>query len=243
MLIRKIKSWCQGRQRRGRLTTSDRRPFYDVAAEYLPGDAEGVILDVGAGDGGFVDQLGLADRYRHVHLLDGNEEAVARLAERFGGATLYRAPGRLDFGDGTVAMVHCSHMIEHLQTTELHGFLREVDRVLTGGGVLVLSTPMMSESFYSDLTHIRPYSYGALLDYLSVETPNQTRQAVSRSYSLAELTFRYGASYPSLDRGWGSEWAFVDLLITVAKCLARVLRIRNYQRTGYTLVLRKSAGD
>jgi len=45
----KYDSWKKLYQSRSIYCTADRRPFYDVAAKYLPSGESGVVVDVGSG--------------------------------------------------------------------------------------------------------------------------------------------------------------------------------------------------
>jgi SAM-dependent methyltransferase len=50
-----------------------------------------------------------------------------------------------------------SHFIEHFTPTDLHRVIdRYLDR-LKVGGELVIATPLMSNNFYDDFDHVRPY--------------------------------------------------------------------------------------
>jgi predicted SAM-dependent methyltransferase len=51
----------------------------------------------------------------------------------------------LRYGDGTVAYVYSSHMIEHLARWQALALLRECRRVLGPGGVVRIATPDLSE--------------------------------------------------------------------------------------------------
>lgn len=56
-----------------------------------------------------------------------------------------------------------SHIIEHFPPRELFGFMdRYLDR-LNVGGHLVIATPLLSNNFYDDFDHVRPYQPLGLL--------------------------------------------------------------------------------
>jgi predicted SAM-dependent methyltransferase len=47
----------------------------------------------------------------------------------------------LPYADGSVDLIYCSHVIEHIEDVHAFRFLREAARVLRPGGVLRISTP------------------------------------------------------------------------------------------------------
>ncbi|KPK87095.1 hypothetical protein AMJ80_12540 [bacterium SM23_31] len=232
----KYNLWKSYKFRRNYCTFS-KRPFYDIAAKYLPSDENGIIVDIGAGEGKFADYLALAEKYNNVFLLDGNNTTVEKLKKKFENAVLYKAPGSLPFEDLTVSYVHCSHLIEHLMPQELYELLREIDRVLSKDGVLVISAPMLWGDFYSNLTHIKPYNPGVFLKYLCGIIEDPSAGVISDSYSVLELVYRYAKT--DLDEGWGSRFFVIDFIIQLTKLLLSILRIKRYTKNGYTMVLKK----
>lgn len=218
--------------------TNERWPFYDVVKPYLPGNRNSIIIDIGAGDGSFARHLRLADTYENLYVIDGNEERVESLGKSFKNAVYAQIPGRLPFDDSTVAFAHCSHMIEHLAPNELYAFLVEIDRVLDLGGVLVVSTPMpVAGQFYNDLSHVKPYFYSVLTKYLCGDNHIRTRPEISTRYTLEKLVYRYSMSH--VGNNWGSSVLAIDILLRGMSKLLAALRVFNYERNGYTIVLSK----
>lgn len=229
--------WRRDLRMRQRYTTTRRDPFYDLAGAYLPGDRDAVVVDVGAGEGDFAARLQLPARYPGLALLDANPASVARLQERLGCGQLYRAPDPLPFADGAVAFLHSSHLIEHLAPADLYALLGEIDRVLAPGGILAISAPLLSPTFYSDLSHLKPYNPEVLRSYLVAPRRQRTRAGVSQQYAVLEQVYRLNSRKPFQELG--SDLAPLDLLIQIARFVLRQLRVRTYTRTGFTLILRK----
>ena len=216
-----------------------RDPFYRVASRYLPTDANETVVDIGAGNGNFARLSSLDKKYRNLVLLDANMSTVQSLKTEFTNVVLYRAPDQLPFESGTVAFVHCSHLIEHLEPREVYKLLEEVDRILAPGGVFVVSAPMLHSEFYSDLSHVRPYNHSVIKRYLCRNVENRSADSVSQSYSVLELVYRYGPA--DLQGILGSSLVVVDLAVRALSKLIKLLGICRYAANGYTLVLRKGA--
>ena len=220
-----------------RLATRSRAPFYVLTERYLPADPGATVVDVGAGHGGFVRQLGLVHRYARCYLLDGSAASVSRLKELGGEALQYTAPDPLPFVDQSVAFIHCSHLVEHLTPENLHALMREWDRVLRPGGVLVISAPLLWERFYGDLTHVRPYHPDVFVKYLGGSEGARSREVIATAYDVLETTYRYDVR-PVLEgiratRPW-LDWP----LLALAK-VCWILGLRRVERSGFTIVLRK----
>ncbi len=219
-----------------RYRTMDRGPFYDIAIPYLPEDADANIVDIGAGDGGFASHLNLYDKYRNVLLLDASKQAVQDINERGLNAILYSAPEKLPFEPGTVDVIHCSHLVEHLTHTELYSFLKELNRVLRNGGTLIISAPLLWTGFYGDLSHIKPYHPGVFVRYLCKQSGQNTAETISQEFAVQKLIYRYIDS--ELDE-WGATNIVFDLVCLLTKRVLGVLGIKKYIRNGFTLVLQK----
>lgn len=229
--------WRRDLRMRQRYATTRRDPFYDLAGTYLPTDPQAIVVDVGAGEGDFAARLNLPARYRRLALLDANPASVARLQERLGCGQAYRAPEQLPFADGAVAFLHTSHLIEHLPPADLYTLVGEMDRVLAPGGILAVSAPLLSPTFYSDLSHLKPYNPEVLHSYLVAPRRQRTRAGVSQQYTVLEQVYRLNSQKPFQELG--SDFAPLDLLIQIGRYALRQLRVRTYTRTGFTLILRK----
>lgn len=233
----KLNSWRTSFAKREAHTGSDRQPFFDLCLEYLPTEVYATVIDIGAGNGSFADQLSLHDKYPNLCLLDGNNDTVGSLRRRFASAVLYTAPSKLPFQDETASFIHTSHLIEHLTHQELYDLLTEIDRVLKPDGVLVISAPLMWADFYDDLSHIKPYSPAIFLNYLCrSSTLNRTRSLIATTYRKELLQYRYTRESTDF---MGSNIAFVDFWIQGARKLLRLLGVARYTRSGFTLILRK----
>ena len=106
----------------------------------LAGVAPGAaILDAGCGNGEFI--LYLQTLGYDVSAVDISTSAVARAREAAPQATCEVASleSGLPFRDGQFAAAWCTEVLEHL--FDVHAALAELNRVLTPGGLLVLTAP------------------------------------------------------------------------------------------------------
>jgi SAM-dependent methyltransferase len=235
---REYETWREFFHFRKHYCDVDRCPFYELAGHYLPGDKEAIIVDIGCGSGDFATYLDLHNKYSNLFFLDGNATTVDELKRQFKNVVLYRAPGTLPFDEGSVAFIHSSHMVEHLQGEDLHRFLEEADRVLSENGILVISTPMLWDSFYGDLTHVRPYNPDVFTNYMCHQGKrSSTLDNMRNRYSRLELAYRYATV--DYDEGYGSKYKLIDFIIYFGKKAFALFGVRRYHKNGFTLILQK----
>lgn len=214
-----------------------RTPYYVLARKYIPEDKDAIIVDLGGGDGGFLRNAGLSQS-PNSYLLDGNAATLKEASKEIKNVLPYQAPDRLPFKDSAVCFIHTSHFVEHLTHLQLHKLLKEIDRVLAFKGVLVISTPLLWQDFYGNLTHIKPYGPEVFHKYLCNSPQQLSMEPISRNYAIAELVYRFAET---TCEQWGGDNAIVDFLTFIARKTVRKLGFRRYLRTGYTLVLEKNA--
>lgn len=216
--------------------TSDRTPFFLVAKKYI--DSQSKILDVGGGDGQFAETIERPD----THMLDGNEESVQLLKQKFTNVTHGKLPFLL-YPNEMFDLIHCSHVVEHLTPHELYDFLKEIDRCLKPGGHLIISAPLLYDSFYNDLSHVKPYNPYIFKKYLSIGDQRcATRPLISKNYIIKEELYRYNYKregtiifYENLSILFRPIIAFHQ----VALKLKQLAGIRRVEKTGFTIVLQK----
>ncbi|XKT75431.1 MAG: methyltransferase domain-containing protein [Patescibacteria group bacterium UBA2103] len=224
-------------KRRNLYLKGGREIFYDLAGEYLPENDDAVVVDVGSGFGVFAKHLGLHDRYKNLHLLDGSKEAFRVVPL----TTLYTIPEKLPFKDESVDFLHASHIVEHLYYEDLHFFMKEVNRTLKNGGVFVVSAPLFWKKFFGNLTHIKPYEPRMFERYLGPEgngpTAGTTLPKIADTFHTERLEYRY-TEHGSVSE-LGSRYFVVDVLMKITQNILWHFGFRRYQKNGYTLVLRK----
>lgn len=239
-VVSKLRLWRKEHALRTRYTHTKREPFFDLVRAYLPDTDSAVIVDIGAGDGLFARYLQLQERYPSLTLLDHNPETVLNLKEKFTNVELYHAPGRLPFVDASVTLIHLSHIVEHLYHEDLHAFLNECDRVLVPGGVLVISTPLLWDRFYDDLSHVKPYNPEVFLHYLTRRKIDASALLIGEGYDQCDLIYRYRVS---AEREWGSVYVPIEVLMRAISLFVSALGFRKYIRNGYTLIVRKRSSQ
>ena len=121
----------------------------------------GPVLDVGCGRGVFLDLLRSAGI--QAVGIDHSQESVAACRQR--GFEVERQDAREYLGnsEGRFGGIFCSHVIEHMSYDDAMHFLELSHQALRVGGLLLLVTPnpedltIISEIFWLDPTHVRPY--------------------------------------------------------------------------------------
>lgn len=220
--------------------TGSREPFYAIARRYCKKGAN--VLDVGAGTGEFARPLA----YCNVFLIEGNAANVFKLREEFDHVFHHQVPDAFPFDSASFDVIHCSHLVEHLEPHDVYSFMLEVDRCLAPGGHLIISTPLLSDGFYNDLSHVRPYPPHVFINYLCGENGfPRTRAIISKNYRPVELRYRYGrkpVGYLSIfNISPSRRWAQRALFWVIDWLRKRDLSV--YHPTGYTLVLQKGHLD
>ena len=212
--------------------TQDKRVFFDIAKELIkPGDK---VLDIGAGDGTFAKHCGRDDFY----LYDGNANSIDVLKKEFPYTYYGRLPD-LPFQDGFFDVIHCSHVVEHLEPELFYNTLKEIDRCLKENGYLVVSAPLLWDRFYDDLSHVKPYTPFVFKKYLGVEIlPTLSRPLISKYYKDISVQYRY-REIPLLDNFYNLGENFIVKLVFKIFNLLQRLGFRKYIKTGFTLVFQK----
>mgnify|MGYP003133308626 CR=1 FL=1 len=211
--------------------THQRAPFFEIAKEII--HPQDVVLDVGSGDGGFAVYCNRPDMF----MLEGNPDSVKFLKTQFPNVVEGRLP-MLPFDNEQFDVIHMSHVIEHLRPEEVYTTLKEFERCCKPGGAIVISAPLLWEGFYDDLSHIKPYSPGILKKYMCEGmVSNSTRSKISYQFKQERLEYRYLQKnrYTAVNE---SANIFNIFIFKVYQKLKRIL-FKEYERTGYTIVLRK----
>lgn len=210
--------------------THKREPFFEIAKKYIKkGDA---VLDIGAGNGDFADYCQVQD----IYLFDGNELSINTLkAKKYKNVFLGELP-KLPYNTAFFDLIHISHVVEHLEPQELYKTIKEMDRCCKTGGRIIISTPLLWEGFYNDLSHVKPYNPFVFQKYLCKETKdNLTRSSISILYTVEELVYRFR------EREWiynlknSTKFKIFEKIYTII----RPLGFEKYEKTGYTIVLKK----
>ena len=180
-LIKKI--WIESKQST-QYATHDRIPFFRIAKKYL--SCCNKILDIGAGSGNFARFMGRDG----IYAIDRNRSSVNDL-QNIGINAVHASLPDIPFPDKFFDGVHASHILEHLYPEGFYRTLMEIDRILKPGGILVISSPMMWEDFYSDLSHIKPYNPEIFSRYLCNNLVGSSTRPQIGGYQIKTLTYRY----------------------------------------------------
>lgn len=137
--------------------------FHENFEFFVPNPDGKKILDIGFGEGRFMAYCGKDN----VVGVDVWPPGLKKMRASGFNVAFADATKRLPFKDNAFDGVYCSHVIEHvIDGTTL---VREVSRVLKRGGRFIIRTMDFSRSyrdFYSDYTHVHPYTKTSLFKLL-----------------------------------------------------------------------------
>lgn len=182
---------------------------------YLAG-LPGPIVDVGCGRGMFLAELKTAG-YQAVGV-DSSAEAVAACRAR--GLDIVQADALeyLESQTDRLGGIFLSHVVEHLTPRQVVRFLSLARRALRPGGRLVIVTPnvadlwTMTEVFWLDTTHVRPYPI-LLLKKLCDEAGIQPITSGSHGLGWRAMGRRRILRYYWRRLVWGSEYGRTDAYV------------------------------
>jgi ubiquinone/menaquinone biosynthesis C-methylase UbiE len=139
---------------------------------------------------------------------------------------------KMDFADREFDIIHCSHVIEHLDYKSICSSLDEMFRILKPGGYLILRSPLMYSGFYFDIDHIRPYPPESIVNYFN----NEQQQRVG-SFSISEIVRWYRKTAPLF---YNSNNNLVKL-INIFLCFSwLIIGFPQSKPNGYILILKKN---
>ena len=170
-------------------------------AAYLtlrPFAAGAVVLEAGCGEG-YGGAL-LAATANTVIAVDTDQQAAAHAAGSYQTVDVVRADlHRLPLADGSVEVVSCMQVVEHLKDQE--GFLAECARVLRPAGVLLLTTPNRLTFSPGQETPLNPFHTREL-------APAELRELVEEHFVVDRLLgLRHGQRVRRWERSHGSLMA------------------------------------
>lgn len=82
-----------------------------------------------------------------------------------------------------------SHIIEHFNPSDLKDFMDGYLDRLKVGGYLIIATPLLTENFYNDFDHIKPYSPSAIMMVFG-KTDSQVQYYSRNQLTLTDIKFR-----------------------------------------------------
>jgi 2-polyprenyl-3-methyl-5-hydroxy-6-metoxy-1,4-benzoquinol methylase len=205
--------------------TQKREPFFQIAKDLINDNSK--VLDIGAGDCSFSKYCNRKDFF----MIDGNNNTVETFKNEYKNYFYSQLP-IIPFNNHHFDIIHCSHVIEHLDPQCLYSTLKEIDRCLKPSGYLIISAPLLTDFFYDDLSHFKPYNPNIFIKYLTdVKLNNLSREKIADYYTLHNITYRYKA-YHLID-------GEVILPLKLLNKLLFKIGLIKYKKTGYTIALKK----
>jgi SAM-dependent methyltransferase len=143
------------------------------------------ILDYGCGKGRNLFAL-KSNGFCNLTGVDLNAEMILHLNEQG-----HNCVATTDFEctKSIYDVVVLSHVIEHLAPSDLLNLLDKLLSRIKEGGLLIIATPVLSQDFYLDFDHIRPYlPYGIIMVFC--QTNAQVQFKGRGQLSLNDIWFR-----------------------------------------------------
>ena len=174
------------------------------------------VLDVGCGHGRLLARLQAAGF--EATGVEINPEVVATVRK----AGLHcLTPDEFSRSNEPYDVLLMAHVIEHFGPADLLRFMDGYLDRLKPGGRLVIATPLMSDYFYDDFDHVRPYQPAGILMVFGEGAP-QVQYYSRNKLALKELWFRRSPKLLRFARGrylrTPSRWALfaMDVLAAAA---------------------------
>ncbi len=147
----------------------------------------------------------------------------------------------MPFPDKTFDGIHCAHLIEHLYPEQLVKCLKELDRVLTYGGILIIRSPLFNSLFFEDPSHIRPYPPSGVLGLLNISNyGDPSLEVPSLHYEFLDLGFFYRNLFAtSVPVALNPARYFHIMVLRSFGIIAGRLGIKSWHRNEYRLIVRK----
>ncbi|MDZ8051990.1 MAG: class I SAM-dependent methyltransferase [Aulosira sp. ZfuVER01] len=116
-----------------------------------------------------------------------------------------------------------SHIIEHFHPSELKDFMDNYLDKLKMGGYLIIATPLLTDYFYDDFDHIKPYSPLSIIKVFG-EIATQVQYYSRNKLRLTDLKFRRRHYQSTLKkeiyiRSWATRLHQIGEFISTLLCL------------------------
>ena len=125
-----------------------------------------------------------------------------------------------------------AHVIEHFSPVELLAFMDDYLDHLKPGGRLIVATPLLSDYFYDDFDHVRPYQPIGILMVFG-ERSAQVQYYARNKLALRDIWFRRSPlriSHSRL-RYVRSPWRFALFALDIIAAFAYLVSARSIGRT------------
>ena len=110
------------------------------------------VLDIGCGYGRLLKDINA--KGFDVEGVEKNEEIRNKL---IGEGYNIHSPEEIQDSNKQYDVLIMSHIVEHFQSDDLLAFMDGYLDSLKSGGYLLILTPVMSDKFYADFDHVKPY--------------------------------------------------------------------------------------
>lgn len=188
------------------------------------------ILEVGSGLGRFAMKLKEQTSSR-ICCIEKNPD-LGKVTQACDIRTIVGDLTDIKFEDESFDVIHCSHVIEHLPYPQIADTLDIFFKILKPNGYIIIRSPLLSDKFYFDLDHIRPYPPQSILSYFS----NSEQQRKSKNkIKVEKIRYRRQARIPF-------PYAINGFRLMINRTMMflwTVIRFPQSLPNGYTLILKK----
>ncbi len=152
-----------------------------------------------------------------------------------------------EFGRSTELfdVILMSHVIEHFSPVDLLGFMDDYLDHLKPGGRLIVATPLLSEYFYDDFDHVKPYQPTGILMVFG-DGAAQVQYYARNRLALRDIWFRRSPLRISHSRSRyiRSPWRFIVVASDFIAAFAYLISARVIGRTnGWVGVFEKQVKE
>ena len=136
-----------------------------------------------------------------------------------------------------------SHVIEHIAYPDIIEFIKFYISKLRDGGKVIIITPLLSNKFYTDIDHIKPYNIDALLQLFNSAPERSQAYSKLEGFDLIDIKFRRERLDYLNNRARYIKHPLNNVINITLKIAAEAAKVLSFgviaRSTGYIAILQK----